>query len=136
MNLIVSTTLVCVSMTPRGWPVLPDVYWMNARSSGAASCSRGGVPSASRSFGSRIVRMFGASESDGLPLSQVVAGSGAAKAGLQDGDVLVRLGDRPINAFDDLLAALRDRKPGDEVRLLYLRDGIDHETLATLGSRP
>jgi len=78
----------------------------------------------------------GVSESDGLPLSQVVAGSGAAKAGLRDGDVLVRLGDRPINAFDDLLAALRDRKPGDEVRLLYLRDGIDHETLATLGTRP
>jgi aminopeptidase YwaD len=78
----------------------------------------------------------GASESDGLPLSQVVAGSGAAKAGLQAGDVLVRLGDRPINAFDDLLAALRDRKPGDEVRLLYLRDGVEHETLATLGTRP
>jgi putative serine protease PepD len=75
-------------------------------------------------------------ESDGLRLSQVVAGSGAEKAGLRDGDVLVRFGDRPLNSFDDLLAALKDRQPGDEVRVLYLRDGLDHETMATLGTRP
>ena len=78
----------------------------------------------------------GASESDGLRLSQVVAGSGAAKAGLKEGDVLVRFGDRPLNSFDDLLSALKDRQPGDEVRLLYLRDGLDHATMATLGTRP
>jgi aminopeptidase YwaD len=78
----------------------------------------------------------GAGESDGLRLAQVVAGSGADKAGLREGDVLVRFGDRPLNGFDDLLAALKDRKPGDEVRVLYLRDGVDHETMATLGTRP
>ena len=75
-------------------------------------------------------------ESDGLRLAQVVAGSGADKAGLRDGDVLVRFGDRTLNGFDDLLGALKDRKPGDEVRVLYLRDGVDHETMATLGTRP
>ena len=31
--------------------------------------------------------------------------------------------DRPVDSFDDLLAALRGRQPGDAVRVLYLRDG-------------
>ena len=90
------------------------------------------------SVGARVFLGVGGAggESDGLRLSQVVAGSGAAKAGLEAGDVLVRFGDRPLNGFEDLLAALKDRRPGDEVRVLYLRDGMDHETLATLGTRP
>jgi aminopeptidase YwaD len=75
-------------------------------------------------------------ESDGVRLSQVVAGSGAEKAGLREGDVLVRFGDTPLHGFEDLLTALKDHKPGDEVRVLYLRDGLDHETMATLGTRP
>jgi hypothetical protein len=75
-------------------------------------------------------------ESDGLRLSQVVGGSGAEKAGLREGDVLVRFGGTTLNGFDDLLAALKDRKPGDEVRVLYLRDGLEHETMTTLGTRP
>jgi hypothetical protein len=90
------------------------------------------------SVGARVFLGVGghAGESDGLRLSQVVAGSGADKAGLRQDDVLVRFGDRTLNSFDDLLAALKDRKPGDEVRVLYLRDGVDHETMATLGARP
>jgi len=75
-------------------------------------------------------------ESDGLQLAQVVGGSGAEKAGLREGDVLVRFGDAPLNGFEDLLAILRNRKPGDEVPVLYLRDGLEHETMATLGTRP
>src|SRR5437016_1422229 len=50
MNLMVATTFRWLSMTPRGCPVLPDVYWRNARSSspGSAVCPReaGGVASA------------------------------------------------------------------------------------------
>jgi len=47
-----------------------------------------------------------------------------------------RFGDQPLNGFENLLEALKDRRPGDEVSVLYLRDGIDHETKATLGTRP
>jgi putative serine protease PepD len=65
-----------------------------------------------------------------------VAGSAAARAGLQEGDVLVRFSDRAVNGFDDLLAALRGRKPGDVVRVLYLRDGIPHDASAALEARP
>jgi S1-C subfamily serine protease len=41
-----------------------------------------------------------------------------------------------VHGFEDLIAALRARRRGDEVRVLYLRDGLEHETTATLDARP
>ena len=64
-----------------------------------------------------------------------VPGSTAARAGLRDGDVLVRLGDSTLNSFDDLRAALRDARPGQTVQIVYLRDGMDHAVTATLEER-
>jgi aminopeptidase YwaD len=78
----------------------------------------------------------GRSESDGLRLTRIVPASAADRAGLREGDVLVRFGDRAVDGFDDLLAALRTRQRGDQVRVLYLRDGLEHDTLATLDARP
>ena len=82
------------------------------------------------------MRAEGQAESDGLRLAEIVVGSAAARAGLQEGDVLVRFSDRFVNGFPDLLAALRGHKPGDVVRVLYLREGIEHDTSAVLDARP
>jgi aminopeptidase YwaD len=78
----------------------------------------------------------GRAESDGLRLTRIVPESAAARAGLHEGDVLVRFGDRSVDAFEDLTGALRRYQRGDEVRILYLRDGLEHETTATLDARP
>jgi membrane-associated protease RseP (regulator of RpoE activity) len=78
----------------------------------------------------------GRAESDGVPLGQVVAGSAAARAGLREGDVIVRFGSGLVDGFEELVATLRGHRPGDAVRVLYLRDGIEHETTATLDARP
>ena len=78
----------------------------------------------------------GQAESDGLRLAEIVVGSAAARAGLREGDVLVRFAERPVDSFDDLLAALRGRQPGDAVRVLYVREGIEHDTSAVLDARP
>jgi aminopeptidase YwaD len=78
----------------------------------------------------------GQGEADGLRLTRIVPDSAAARAGLHEGDVLVRFDGRPVSGFEDLTAALRARQRGDEVRILYLRDGLEHDTLATLDARP
>ncbi len=78
----------------------------------------------------------GQGEADGLRLTRVVPDSAAARAGLHEGDVLVRFDNRPVSGFEDLTAALRARQRGDEVRILYLRDGLEHDTAATLDARP
>jgi hypothetical protein len=94
-----------------------------------------------RSAGAAAPVFFGVggdhrTESDGVPLAQIVAGSAAARAGLREGDVIVRFGTRPVDGFEELVAALRGHRPGDEVRVLYLRDGTEHETTARLHARP
>jgi S1-C subfamily serine protease len=78
----------------------------------------------------------GREESDGLLLTRIVPDSAAARAGLQEGDVLVRFGERGVAGFEDLIAALRTHRRGDQVRILYLRDGLEHDTAATLDARP
>jgi hypothetical protein len=78
----------------------------------------------------------GRAEADGLRLTRIVPESAAARAGLREGDVLVRFGDRGIEDFEDLQAALRTHRRGDVVRVLYLRDGLEHDTAATLDARP
>src|SRR3989442_1738525 len=69
---------------------------------------------------------------DGARLAHGVPGSAAERAGLRDGDVLVRVDGVSVDRFEALRTAIRARQPGDTVRLVYLRDGRDHETSATL----
>ena len=64
MNSTVRTTLAWLSTTPRGWPVLPEVYWMNATSSRRASGKAGGRSSTSRSTGSATWRTLAAAATD------------------------------------------------------------------------
>lgn len=78
----------------------------------------------------------GRGESDGLRLASVLPGAAAARAGLENGDVIVRLGDQPIDSFQDLRRALEQTRPGDAVSVVYLRDGEDHRVRATLDARP
>jgi hypothetical protein len=73
---------------------------------------------------------------DGVRLGSVIPGSAAEKAGLRAGDVLVRLADTGLHGFADLRAQLDRRRPGETVRLVYLREGLDHATAVTLDARP
>jgi hypothetical protein len=74
----------------------------------------------------------GRTPGDGVRLAHVVPGSAAERAGLRDGDVLVRVAGHPVNTFEELRNTIRARQPGDVIRLVYLRDGRDHVTSATL----
>ena len=82
------------------------------------------------------VEADGRSESDGVPLRSVVPGSAAERAGLRDGDVLVRIGDIPVNSFEELRALLRLKQSGETVRIVFVRAGEDRATSATLDARP
>jgi aminopeptidase YwaD len=82
------------------------------------------------------VSLDGQSAADGLRLGAILPGTGAERAGLREGDVLVRLGETGINGFEDLRSALARQSPGDTVRVVYLRDGQDHAASVTLGTRP
>lgn len=61
----------------------------------------------------------------------------AAKAGLQKGDVIVKLDGKPFPGIDAFAARLNAKSPGDEASLTVLRGaaGIEIEVEVTLGTR-
>jgi hypothetical protein len=73
---------------------------------------------------------------DGLRLASVQSGSAAARAGIREGDVILRLAGVPVSSLDELRAVLAARRPGDTVDLVYLRDGRARAAAATLDARP
>ncbi len=75
-------------------------------------------------------------DGQGVLVDSVVAGSPAATAGLQTGDVVLKIGDEQLSHTRDLSRLLRERAPGDEVRLTVLREGKQRRLQAVLGERP
>ncbi|AEG43365.1 S1C family serine protease [Isoptericola variabilis] len=59
----------------------------------------------------------------GAEVVEVSAGSPAAEAGLQPGDVVVALDDKPVNGAESLTASVRERSAGETATLTYVRDG-------------
>ena len=72
----------------------------------------------------------------GAIVETVEPGSGADAAGVRRGDIIVHLGNDPVENTGDLFGALRDYRPGDTVDLTIVRDGEEQTLEATLGERP
>ncbi len=69
-------------------------------------------------------------------LTQVIPDSPAAKAGLQAGDLVAAVGEKPTASFDDILGHLRGSRPGQKVALKVARGEQTLTIEATLASRP
>jgi putative serine protease PepD len=72
----------------------------------------------------------------GAQVSSVSAGTPAAKAGLQAGDVITALDGKPITKADDLTASVTAHAPNDKVTLTITRNGKTQQIDVTLGARP
>jgi len=68
----------------------------------------------------------------GAELVSVQGGSPAADAGLQAGDVITAVGDRPVTTSTELTAAVRTAQPGDTVTLTVRRGDQTLTVQATL----
>lgn len=65
----------------------------------------------------------------------VEPGGPADKAGLKPGDVITKLDDTVIDSGPTLIGQIWTHKPGDKVRITYVRDGKTHTVEVTLGAR-
>lgn len=70
----------------------------------------------------------------GAIIKQVVPDSPADKAGLEQGDIIIKLGDKELIDADDLSATVSAMNPGEKVDILIIRDGKEETISATLGS--
>jgi S1-C subfamily serine protease len=84
----------------------------------------------------QIAERFGIDTDEGILVFSVVPGSGADEAGVQEGDIVTRIGETPIHQVEDLLSFLRERAPGDEIELRILREDEQQTIPVTLTDRP
>ena len=73
---------------------------------------------------------------EGVRIANVQPEYGAAEAGLQAGDVILRLGDRTISGLLELKNAMSGKQPGDKVTLLVESAGKEREVEVMLSNRP
>ncbi len=76
-----------------------------------------------------------ASSISGVRLSRINPDSPAEKAGLQVGDIIVKLGTVAIKDPEDLIVALKSTTPGQPAELIYLREGKECRTQVSLEGR-
>lgn len=72
----------------------------------------------------------------GALVSDVTAGSPAAKAGIKRGDIILGLNGESLNSSGDLTARIASTAPGTPVQLKIFRDGKTFELPVTLGELP
>jgi putative serine protease PepD len=71
----------------------------------------------------------------GAIIADVQPDSPAAEAGIREGDLVLSVDGEPINGQTGLVAAIRDRSPGDVVEIEVSRDGVRETLSATLVAR-
>ena len=72
----------------------------------------------------------------GSIITTVQPDSPAETAGIREGDVVLAVDGEPVNGQAGLVAAIRDRSPGDTIEIDLVRDGERLTLSATLVARP
>jgi len=72
----------------------------------------------------------------GALVTRVASGSPADKAGLKEGDVIVKLDDEEVTNSGELLKAIHSRSIGQTVEIIYWRGDTRDTTQATLIESP
>jgi hypothetical protein len=75
-------------------------------------------------------------DAPGVRLTMVQPGGPADRAGVRDGDIVLRFDGLRVYTHEDLREAIGSKKPGDTVAVVYLRGGREHTARAVLGARP
>ncbi len=72
---------------------------------------------------------------EGVKVTDVFKNTAADEAGLQKGDVILKIDNHYIFTGGSLFKALGNYSAGDEIRILYLREGKEMESTGKLTSR-
>jgi putative serine protease PepD len=72
----------------------------------------------------------------GAVVVEVAPSSPAALAGVEIGDVIVAVGEIPVDGQAGVVAAIRDHAPGDQVQIIVVRNGEQRTLTVTLVARP
>lgn len=81
-----------------------------------------------------LMEAFGLDNNRGALIKQVIPGSPADQAGLEQGDIIIKIGNKKLIDSKDLSETVLGFNPGEEVDIIIIRDGKKETIAATLGS--
>ena len=79
-----------------------------------------------------ISKELGVSETEGVYVKKVNKNTGAEKAGLLKGDIIVQLDNQKINTFSELSGYINAKRPNDKVQVSFIRNGKNQTVSVTL----
>ncbi|MGI9034833.1 MAG: PDZ domain-containing protein [Pyrinomonadaceae bacterium] len=79
---------------------------------------------------------FGLREVRGVAIEKVLENSPAAQAGLQTGDVIIKIDGEEVTSAKKLTRLISEVAPDHQVKITVLRAGGERELTATIGKRP
>jgi S1-C subfamily serine protease len=79
---------------------------------------------------------YNLSVDQGAYVSSLSSGSGAAKAGIRQGDVIVKIQGQSVTSSEDVINAVRRHAPGDTISVTVNRKGTEKTFQVTLRARP
>lgn len=68
----------------------------------------------------------------GAKINSITKGGAAEKVGLKEGDIITKIGGEKIEDADDLSSIIKKHKAGDNVEVVYLREGKEYKANAEL----
>jgi C-terminal processing protease CtpA/Prc len=99
-----------------------------------------GIGVSMQALSGKLGDYFGVTDGNGALITEVYKDTPAEKAGLQTGDVIVNVDDQKVEGPSDVSSAIGDKKKGDKVDLVVVRDksekkiSLDVDEIESLGS--
>ncbi len=100
------------------------------------SVRRGWIGVEPRDLSAELADSLALPVKSGVLITGVLQDGPAARGGVQPGDVLVKVGDKPVLATGDLFAAVAALQPGSSVPLTVQRGAKQLDLKVTVGERP
>lgn len=88
-----------------------------------------------RELNSAFSKEIGINETQGFYVGNVTKNSGAEKAGIEKGDVIVAIDNKEVKSFSDLTLHLNTKRPNDFVEVTVLRKGKNKKLTVQLSKK-
>ncbi len=82
-----------------------------------------------------LAEALGMKEDGGVLIGQVIEGSPAAQAGLEGGDIVVKVDGSAVGTPEELRALIRGKSSGESIKVEVLRDSKSKTVAVTLGEQ-
>ncbi len=78
---------------------------------------------------------MGLKNANGVLVQDIVAGGAGEKAGLKEGDVIIKIDSKEVDQPNELQTYIATKRAGDQIKVTFIRDGKEMEKYVTLKPR-